>query len=160
MQINFLALLAAAVSTLVVGFIWYHPKVFGTAWMKETGLTDERLKSGNMLKIFGLTLIFAFFISFMMQIFVIHQFGAMGMMGGDPALAKPSYEAFMADYGHAYRTFKHGAFHGTFAGLFFGFPLVAIMGLFERKSWKYIFINGGYWVVCFILIGGIVCAWE
>jgi len=28
MEINLLALLAAAFSTLVVGFIWYNPKVF------------------------------------------------------------------------------------------------------------------------------------
>jgi hypothetical protein len=28
MEINFLALLVAAVTTLLVGFVWYHPKVF------------------------------------------------------------------------------------------------------------------------------------
>ena len=49
---NFLAIAAAAVSTLVVGFVWYHPKVFGTVWMREAGLTEEQLKKGNMLKIF------------------------------------------------------------------------------------------------------------
>jgi hypothetical protein len=28
MEINFLALLVAAVTTLLVGFVWYHPKSF------------------------------------------------------------------------------------------------------------------------------------
>ena len=41
MEINFLAILLAALSTLVVGFIWYNPKVFGTIWMKETGVNPE-----------------------------------------------------------------------------------------------------------------------
>ncbi|MFT5714614.1 MAG: hypothetical protein ACI9WT_001174 [Flavobacterium sp.] len=30
MEINFLAPMVAAVSTLLVGLAWYHPKVFGT----------------------------------------------------------------------------------------------------------------------------------
>ena len=54
MEINFLAILTAGVSALVVGFIWYNPKVFGTAWMNSAGLTEEQLKGGNMAKIFGL----------------------------------------------------------------------------------------------------------
>ena len=73
MEINFLAVIAASFTTLLVGFVYYHPKVFGTIWMKETGLTEEELKKGNMLKIFGLTLIFSFLIAFMMQMFTIHQ---------------------------------------------------------------------------------------
>jgi hypothetical protein len=40
MEINFLSLILAALSTLVVGFVWYHPKVFGTIWMKESGMTQ------------------------------------------------------------------------------------------------------------------------
>ncbi len=63
MEINFIALLVAAIVTLVVGFIWYHPKVFGTIWMKENNFTAEDLKKGNMLKIFGLTYLFSLMIT-------------------------------------------------------------------------------------------------
>ena len=48
-EINWLALLAAAVSTFIVGFIWYNPKVFGTAWMNETGMTEEKAKGANKI---------------------------------------------------------------------------------------------------------------
>ena len=34
---NWVALIVASLSTLVVGFIWYNPKVFGTIWMNEIG---------------------------------------------------------------------------------------------------------------------------
>jgi hypothetical protein len=160
MQPNFLAILVAALSTMPVGFIWYNPKVFGTIWMNETGMTKEKSKTANMFKVFSLAILFAFMISMIIQFLVIHQFGALGMTGGDPALAKPSFEAFMADYGHAYRTFKHGMLHGFIAGIFLGLPMVGTQALFEMKSWKYILINGGYWIVCFTLMGGIICAWE
>ncbi|MHC0441983.1 DUF1761 domain-containing protein [Flavobacterium sp. 3-210] len=162
MEINFIALLAAAVVTLVTGFIWYHPKVFGTIWMRENNFTQEQLRTGNMLKIFGLTYVFSLMITVILMALTIHQSGAVGMVGGPPMLAnaKPSFAAFMADYGTAYRTFKHGALHGFMSGLFFAFPIVGINGLFERKSWKYILIHGGYWMLTLMLMGGIVCAYA
>ena len=158
MEMNFLALAVAAVSTLLVGFIWYHPKVFGTAWMKAAGLTEEDLKKGNMLKIFGLTLILSFMIATVLQMLTIHQMGAMSLTKGDLG-ELPSYKAFMDDYGTVFRTFKHGAFHGFLTGLFFALPIIAITGLFEHKSAKYIFINSGYWIVSLTLMGAIICGW-
>ena len=41
---NYLAILAAAVSTFLLGGIWYAPAVFGTAWMRECGFTEESLR--------------------------------------------------------------------------------------------------------------------
>lgn len=162
MEINFIALLLAAAVTLVVGFIWYHPSVFGTIWMKENNLTQEELQKGNMLKIFGLTYLFSLMITVILMSLTIHQTGAFGMVGGPPFLesAKPSFKAFMDDYGTAYRTFKHGALHGFMSALFFALPIIGINGLFERKSWKYIFVHVGFWAVCLTLMGGIVCAFA
>jgi hypothetical protein len=161
MEMNWIAILVSALTTLVVGFVWYHPKVFGTAWMKETGLTEEELAKGNMLKIFGLTYIFSLFIVMIEMALTIHQTGAMGMIGGPMKIneALPSFNAFMSDYGTAFRTFKHGAFHGFFSGVFFAFPMIAINGLFERRSWKYIFIHAGYWLVTLTIMGSIICGW-
>ncbi|MEY8870732.1 DUF1761 domain-containing protein [Meridianimaribacter flavus] len=160
MEINFLALLAAAVSALIIGAIWYNPKVFGTAWMKAADMTEEKIQGANMAKIFILAFIFAFLLAFALQFLTIHQTGALGMVGGDPSLAKPSFEAFMADYGTAFRTFKHGALHGTIAGIFIALPILGTNALFERKGAKYIFINAGYWIVTMAIMGGIVCGWQ
>lgn len=159
MEINFLALIAAAVSALVVGFIWYNPKVFGTAWMKAADMTEEKMKGANMGKIFALALFFAFLLAFTLQFITIHQTGAVGMVGGDPSNALPSFQAFMDDYGTAYRTFKHGALHGVIAGIFIALPIIGTNALFERKGAKYIFINSGYWIVTLAVMGAIVCGW-
>jgi hypothetical protein len=160
MEINWLALIVAALSTLVVGFIWYNPKVFGSIWMRETGITPEAGKGANMALIFGMSIFYAFLIAFVLQTMVIHQYGALGMIGGDPAKGNASYTAFMADYGTAFRTFKHGMLHGFFAGLFFALPVVGTGALYERRSWKYTLVAGGFWVVCCMIMGGIICAWQ
>jgi hypothetical protein len=165
MNFSHLALSAGVASlvTLIIGFIWYHPKVFGTVWMKAEGLTEEQLKKGSMVLTFGLTLFFSFLIGFfVLATNTIHQFGAIGMIGGDPSVAtiKPSYGAFIADYGTAFRSFKHGALHGTMLGIFLVLPVIAINNMFSRRPWKLTFIHAGYWIVCFAIMGGIICGWA
>jgi hypothetical protein len=162
MEFNFYAVLVAALSSFIVGFIWYNPKVFGTIWMQESGMTDEKAKNGNMAKIFGLTFVYSLMLAFIMQSLTIHQMGALGMVGGPKlaATALPSYAAFMADYKDAFRSFKHGALHGFMSGIFLALPIVAINGLFEQKSWKYIAISAGYWTVIMTIMGAIVCGWK
>ncbi len=154
-------MLVAALVTLLIGFIWYSDKVFGNVWMREAGLNKDDMQKSNMLKIFGFTYFFSLMITMVVQVLVIHQSGAMGMIGGPGEIsnALPSYSAFMSDYGNTFRTFKHGALHGFGTGLFLIFPVIAINGLFERKSWKYIFIHSGYWMVTLIIMGAIICGW-
>lgn len=161
MEFNIWAILVAAASTLVVGFIWYHPKVFGTAWMKASGMTEEQVQGGNMAKIFGLALVFAVLLAFTLRFLVVHQSGVLSLVGGqvtDDVL--PSFTAFMNDYGTEFRTFKHGVFHGLMTGITVALPIIGTNGLFERKSAKYIFINSGFWTVCMMVMGGIICAWQ
>ena len=159
MEFNYLAIFVAAIVPIVLGFIWYNPKVFGTAWAREAEMTEEKMKSGNMPVIFLVSLVLSFILAFFLQALTNHQMGAYSLMGGDPTLAKPSYEAFMADYGNVFRTFKHGALHGAIAGIFMYLPVIAINGMFERKSWKYILINGMYWTISLTIMGAIVCGW-
>ncbi|WP_372754077.1 DUF1761 domain-containing protein [Mariniflexile sp.] len=158
--LNIYAIIAAAFSALIVGFIWYNPKVFGNAWMDAAGLSEEQLKGGNMAKIFGLALLFAFMLGFILENLVIHQAGALSLTGGDSKVALQSYSDFMTDYGNNFRTFKHGVLHGVIAGIFFALPILGTNALFERKSAKYILINSGYWIVTLGIMGGIICAWK
>ena len=151
------AIPVAAVAALLIGAIWYNPKVFGNTWMRESGMTEEKMKGGNMAIIFGLSLFFAAMLAVLLMQFTNHQWGAMGMIGGEPETALPSFEAFMADYGTTFRTFKHGALHGTMFGVFGALPIIGTIALFERKSAKYIFINAGYWIVTLGVMGALLC---
>lgn len=40
-EINYWAVLLATLSSMVVGAIWYTPKVFGDYWMKASGVTPS-----------------------------------------------------------------------------------------------------------------------
>jgi hypothetical protein len=159
MEFNFFAILVAAVVPIFIGFLWYNPKTFGNVWMRESGLTTESLKGGNMIKIFGITFILSFMLAFILPSMVIHQMGAFSLTQGDLGTL-PSYDAFLKDYGMAFRTFKHGAFHGVLAGIFIALPITGINALFERKSTIYIFINAGYWIVTLGIMGAIICGWK
>ena len=57
--INWLAIAVAALSSFVLGGLWYSPLLFGKAWMRATGHTQESLKGGNMGLIFGLSFVLA-----------------------------------------------------------------------------------------------------
>ena len=157
---NWISILVTALVPLLIGFVWYSEKGFGNVWMREANLNKEELEKGNMLAILGFAFLFSFFLSFMMQFIVIHQTGAIGMVGGDPTKALPSFAAFMADYGTAFRTFKHGALHGFMSSILFALPIIAINARFERKSWKYIFIHAGYWATTLTIMGAIICGWK
>ncbi|WP_106791110.1 DUF1761 domain-containing protein [Aquimarina sp. Aq78] len=163
MEFNFLITALAALIPMILGFIWYNPKVFGTAWMNACGFTEEDLKGGNMALIFILSYVFSFFLAFILNTFVIHQFGFFSSIMSEPGLSEAGTEAYqyaqdyMAKYGNNFRTFGHGALHGTMVGLMVAFPILATNAMFERKGVKYIAVNAGYWIVCLALMGGVIC---
>jgi hypothetical protein len=164
MDINFKIILLAAIVPLIVGFVWYNPKVLGNIWMRESGTTDDKIKGSNMGVIFSVTFLCSFFLAFTLQFIVIHQFGAIALLSTHPGFENPDSEAaqmlknFMSLAGNDYRTFKHGAFHGTLTGLFFAMPIVCVNALFERRTYKYIAIHAGYWIISLALMGGVLCA--
>ena len=56
MEINFLILFGSAFIPLVIGSLWYSKALFGNTWMKASGMTEEKVNSGNMALILGLAL--------------------------------------------------------------------------------------------------------
>ncbi len=162
-QFNFLILLLSALIPLIIGFVWYHPKVFGTIWMESTGLTADSMQGANMAKIFIITFIMGFLAAIAIQFMVIHQFHYYSILANEKGINDPTspigmeMKTFMDKYGHNFRSFKHGALHGTIVGIFFVLPLVTINSLFERRGFKYIAVTVGYWTVTIALMGGLIC---
>ena len=139
----------------------------GNVWMRECGLDEEKIKGANMAVIFGLSFIFALMLAFVMQMLTVHQLHVGSLLANhseelkDPASSvSVLLKNIMDNYGNEFRTFKHGAFHGFLSALFIVLPVMATNAMFERKSWKYIWINWGYWAISFMIMGGIVSVWQ
>lgn len=162
MEFNFMIIAVAAIVPLFMGFLWYNPKLFGNAWMKECGFTLESIGKPNPI-IFLWCYLLSFLLAFILSPFVIHQFGVFSVLINEPGIADSTSEVgayfadFMAKYGTNFRTFKHGALHGTMVGLFIVIPVMGTNAMFEKKTFKYVMINSGYWIVSIALMGGIIC---
>jgi hypothetical protein len=129
--INYLAVLAAAVSTFVIGGLWYSPLLFHKAWMSANGFTEAQIKGGEG-RIFGIAFLLALVMS-------------------------ANLAAFLAAPG---TTVSWGATAGLLTGLGWIAPAIATVALFERRSFAYIAINAGYFVVAFVVMGAILGAWR
>ncbi|MDR6944540.1 DUF1761 domain-containing protein [Mucilaginibacter pocheonensis] len=129
--INWAAVVVAALSSFIVGGIWYSPALFANAWMADNKLNTDKLKASSKLRSFGMTAIFSLIMA-------------------------ANLAAFLADD-------KTDLTWGTTAGFLAGiwtFSAIAIMSLFELKSWRLIFINGGYSLVSLTLMGAIIGWWR
>lgn len=136
--INWLAVVAASLVGFAIGFIWYGP-LFGKKWMSLVGMTEEDAQNGNMAKVFGVTFIFQFIMAYCLAMFF---YGS-----GDPEAAEMI-------------TAGTGSFYGFLTGFGWVATALGVNALYEQKSWSYIFINGGFWIVVFTLMGLILGAWK
>jgi hypothetical protein len=88
------------------------------------------------------------------------------MLADQPALKEPNSDlaktvnSLMTQYGSNFRTFKHGAFHGVLMSIFMVLPTIGINAIFERKSFKYVFVHLGYWAITMGLMAGFICAFA
>jgi hypothetical protein len=130
-EVNYLAVLAAAVATFALGGLWYSPALFGKVWQREAGVTEEKMKSANMGLIFGLTFVLALIAAWVFALF----------LGPRPPMAL-------------------GLGAGFSAGLCWVAASLGINYLFERKSLKLWLINGGYHTLQFTIIGLILALWH
>ena len=121
---NILTIVGAALVPLVLGFIWYNPKVFGNVWMKAAGMNEEKMKGANMPVIFGVSTLLSFFLALSLIGIVIHQFHLNSIVMEEPgyqakeagSAAYIAVTSFMEAYGHHFRSFKHGVFSGILWG--------------------------------------------
>jgi hypothetical protein len=135
--------------------------------MASAGLTQETAMKGfNMPLVMGLSLLLSFLLAVSLLGLTIHQFGFFSMLAS-PEDQKALSDHSSALYGHvkylmdsngtSFRTFRHGALHGVLLGIFTILPVIATNAMFERKGFKYIAINAGYWIVCLAIMGAIIC---
>ena len=133
-EINYAAMIVAALVPIAVGFNWYSTKLFGTAWMRLIGKTQEQIAAeGNMVRALVVSNVGAVVTSYLLaQIvaftgaegfgegFVIGIWGAMGLVA----------TAFASSY------------------------------VYENRPPSLYLINVGYHVVTLPIMAGILSVWS
>ncbi len=131
-SINYLAVVVAALATFILGGLWYSPMLFGKAWMRANNFSDEDLQTFSKARMFSWSFIFSLVMALNLTMF----------------LAGPTTNT------------TWGMTAGGLAGFGWVAMAIAIVGLFENKSWTYILINGGYMTLAFVIMGAIIGAWR
>src|ERR1041385_9117545 len=109
---NLLLAAGTAFIPLLMGFIWYHPKVFGKAWMVGAGVTEADAKKMNMPLVFGLTYVLSFIISVKFNLMTVHQFSLLSFLQPEMNFTNPpgfdeALRTFAPLAEHKFRTFRH-----------------------------------------------------
>ena len=129
--INWLAVIVAAIASFVLGSAWYSPALFGNAWMKASGMTEEKGKQANMPVVFGVSFVWALLGASCFAAFI----------GPKPDLS------FAVAAGFA-------------TGFFWITGSYGINYQFEQKPLSLLAINGGYHTVQYALYGLILGLWH
>ena len=130
-NINFIAVAVAAIANMALGFIWYHPRVLGTAWMHEIGKTEEELSDPGPA--YALTLVGSFVTAYVLALIIGHV-GAASLGGG--------------------------ALTGLVAGVGFVATSFGSDALFHERSLRHYLISAGFYVVSLLIMGAILGVWQ
>lgn len=125
-NVNWLAVIGAAACGFLVGGIWYGP-LMGKRWMGAVGLTEEDIRSGSMGLIYGGAFAFSLL--------------------GSWTLAH-TYATYATDLSFSVKVL-------TAFGVALGFivPAIGTNYLFSQKSRSLFFIDAGYWLIFYTVMG-------
>lgn len=134
-EVNMLAVLLGAVSSMVVGSIWYSKGVFGTAWAKMAGIDEKKAKTDAGMALSGM------FVLALVMAYV---------------LAHVSYLSanFFTDKSFMYCAISSG----FWMWLGFVLPVTASNSLFDQRRKKLSAIHAGNWLVTLLVMGWVIGA--
>ena len=133
LDVNWLAILLAAASGFLVGGLWYGP-ILGKKWMGAVGLTEEQIKDSKtaMPIIYGGAFAFSLLASWTLA---------------------HTYASYMQDLSFTVKVL-------TAFGVALGFilPAIGTNYLFSQKGKALFFIDAGYWLIFYSVMGAVHAA--
>ena len=130
-QFNFPAVIVAALTSFLIGGLWYSPILFEKSWMREAGINEAQYKQASPARVFGLSGLASLVMAFNLAAF----------LGAKASLS-------------------FGLFAGFATGLGWVAMSLGVIYLFEQRSLKLWLINSGYQIVAYSVMGAILGAWH
>lgn len=133
--VNYLAILLAAVASMVVGFIYYSNPIISKPWMKLMGIgkEDVKMKNEEMAKLYGTSFVLALVTAFVLS----------------------HVMAMSENYFH-YPMLTTGLMTGFYMWLGFVMPVQATDVLFSKKPIKLFGINTIYQLLSLLVMGVVI----
>jgi len=132
---NYLAMVVAAVSSMVIGALWYSPVLFGGQWLRWSGIDRHKARELEKHATRGYILMF---VSSCVMAFVIAEFIRVTVAV----------------------TFVEGVVTALWIWLGFITPLTFGPFIWEGKSLKLCVLNAAYWLVTLPVMAGILAMWR
>ena len=130
MEINYVAAVIAALSSFLLGGVWYSPAVFLKPWNKAMG-RDKNSSQGHPARVFGLSFVFA----------LLAALAFANLLGPAPDLVIAIQS-------------------GLIVGVLFVATCFGINYQFANRPLSALFIDGGYHTLQFVLYGLILGLWH
>ena len=138
-SLNWLAIVACVVISMVTGTLWYNPKTFFPIWWKGIGKTDKDVPGTSNMNVTWALTVFSSFVQAVAMALMVKAMG--GLMGGGVSLVSGAGTGFM---------------------LWLGFvaPTYMVNKLFAGHGLKVWGIEVGNHLLNFVLFGALLGAWQ
>lgn len=130
-EVNYIAVLFAAVASMVLGFLWYSPMLFAKPWMKLMGYTADSMKKAQkeMGKLYALSFVVALITGYVLS----------------------HVMTLSMNFFH-YDKLSTGLITAFWMWIGFMMPVQLTDAIFGSKKWKLFAINTGYQLVSLIVM--------
>lgn len=138
--VNYLAILVAAVLSMVIGSIWYGP-LFGKFWVKEMGWSKKDIEKGGadkaaMMKSYGIQAVGSLVMAFVLSHALVFAQSYLGTSGVSAGLQT-----------------------GFWNWLGFIAPVSLTSVLWEGRSWKMWVLTNSYNLITLCAMGVLLALW-
>ncbi len=138
-EVNYLAILVAAIISTILGVIWYGP-LFGKHWLAFEGATQEKIneaKKGGKAKLYVINFIGALLLAWVLAHFLLYATTYLEFSGLSAGIAI-----------------------GFFVWLGFVVPATLNSVVWEGRLWKHWFLTNSYQLLNLLIIGVILVLWQ
>lgn len=140
LDVNYLAVVVAAVGSMVLGGLWYGP-IFGKKWAALSGMTSDKMaeakaRGESMTKSYVLMFIGCLLMAYVFTHFIGYSSGFLQESGLSVGLSA-----------------------AIWAWLGFIAPVTVGKVLWEGKPWKLWILESGYYLASLLLMGLILSSW-
>lgn len=138
MEINYFAVLACAVVSMVIGSVWYGP-LFGKKWIEINGLSRDDIAKREAMQKEATPLYVIQFVLSLLQAYILAHF-----IGGWTEVS--------------------GVENALWIWLGFVMPTVAGLAMWNMQPtkvrWMLFGLSAGYQLICFVVFGWILSTWR